>query len=141
MRNAVAAASAAYTPSGPGSSSIAITAAAIGVFGAAASIATSPTAARNVVGAPKNGANAAPLVAPMKKIGVTMPPLPPVSSVIDVAGILRRNPQARTGVVPASTPLIVSVPRPAYVSPAAKYRSTNSTPPDAASRDGRRSNG
>src|SRR5205085_6580290 len=101
---AVAAASAAYTPTGPGNSSIAITAAAIGVFAAAASIATRPTAAKKVVGMPMSGANAAPLVAPMKKIGVTMPPLPPVSSVIDVATILRRNPQARTDVVPASTP-------------------------------------
>ena len=56
----MAAASAAYTPSGPGSSSIAMTAAAIGVFAAAASIATRPTAARNADGMPKNGANAAP---------------------------------------------------------------------------------
>src|SRR6202049_5260162 len=89
MRKAVAAASAAYTPTGPGNSSIAITAAAIGVFAAAASIATRPTAARNVVGTPKAGANAAPLVAPTKKIGVTMPPLPPVSSGIEVARLLR----------------------------------------------------
>jgi small-conductance mechanosensitive channel len=50
---------------------------------------------------PKNGANAAPLVAPTKKIGVTMPPLPPVSSVIEVARILRRNAPAKTGVVPS----------------------------------------
>jgi hypothetical protein len=59
----VEAARAAYTPSGPGKSSIAITAAAIGVFAAAASIATSPTAAKNVVGMPKTCARAAPLVA------------------------------------------------------------------------------
>ena len=95
---------------------MAITGAAIGVFAAAASIATSPTAPRNVVGMPNKGANAAPLVAFTKKIGVTMPPLPPVSSVIEVARILGRNATANTGVVPASTPLIVSVPRPADAS-------------------------
>jgi len=49
--------------------SMAMTAAAIGVLAAAASIATSPTADRNVVGTPTNGANAAPLVAPTKKDG------------------------------------------------------------------------
>ena len=90
-----------------------MTAAAIGVFAPAASIATRPTAARSAVGTPKNGAKAAPLVAPTKKMGVTIPPLPPVSSVIEVARILRRNAPAKIGVVPASTPLIVSVPRPA----------------------------
>src|SRR5258708_23769341 len=99
-----------------------MTAAAIGVFAAAASIATSPKAARNVVCTPKTGANAAPLVAPTKKIGVTIPPLPPVSSVIEVARILRRKAPAKTRVVPATTALMVLVPRPAYVSPAAKQR-------------------
>src|SRR3954447_7708645 len=113
---------------------MAITAAAIGVLAAAASMATSPTAPSSVAGTPNKGASAAPLVAPTKKIGVTIPPLPPVSSVIDVAGILSRNAPANTGVVPASTLLIVSVPKPAYESPAAAYKSTRAAPPAADSR-------
>jgi hypothetical protein len=76
-------------------------------------MATSPTAPKSGLGKPNKGASAAPLVAPTKKSGVTMPPLPPISSVIEVARILSRNAPANTGVVPASTPLIVSVPSPA----------------------------
>src|SRR5262245_51746360 len=132
MRNAVDAASAAYTPSGAGKSSIAITAAAIGVFAAAANTATRPTAPRNVAGTLNKGASAAPPVAPTKKIGVTMPPLPPDSSVIDVARILSSADAVTTPVVPARTPSIVSVPRPAYVSPNTPYNTARAAPPAAA---------
>ena len=93
--------------------SIAMTAAAIRVL-AAATTATNPTAATSVDGAPNTGASAVRLAAPTKKIGVKMPPLPPASSVIDVARILRRKAPRATCDVPASTPLIVSVPRPAW---------------------------
>ena len=105
---------------------MAITAAAIGVFAAAASIATRPTAASSVDGSPTTCDKAAPLVAPMKKIGVTMPPLPPVSSVIEVARILRRKAPAKTAVVPARTPLMVLVPQRDH----AKERPAPPSPPD-----------
>ena len=68
-----------------------MTAAAIGVFAAAPSTATMPTAASIAGGRPSQGASTAPHVVPMKKIGVRMPPLPPTSSVIDVARIFSRN--------------------------------------------------
>ena len=73
--------SAAYTPSSWGSSSMPMTAAAIGVLAAAARTETKPNAAMTPGSSPAAWARATPLVAPMKKSGVTMPPLPPVSRV------------------------------------------------------------
>ena len=94
-----------------------MTAAAIGVFAAPATTLTKPNAAKSPVGRWKSRASAAPLVAPMKKSGVTIPPLPPVSSVTAVATIFQRN--ARSAIVPvaASALSIVATPSPAYGSP------------------------
>ena len=92
---------------------MAMTAAAIGVFAAAAKSATNPTAARKGGGSPSHGARAAPLAAPMKKIGVRMPPLPPVSSVMTVARIFNANTLNATGMLAVSSALIRSVPSPA----------------------------
>ena len=97
-----------------------MTAAAIGVFAAAARRATNPTAARNGDGTAKIRASAAPLVAPTKKSGVTMPPEPPLSSVIEVARIFSANARSATRAVPASVPSIVSTPSPDYESPASR---------------------
>ena len=91
IRYAVHAQRAAYTPMSVGSSSMPITAAAIGVFAAAPSTATKPNAANIGAGNPRWPASAAPRVVPIKKIGVTMPQLPPDSNVIAVAAILMAN--------------------------------------------------
>ena len=94
-----------------------MTAAAIGVFAAPATTPTKPNAAKSPVGRCRSRARAAPLVAPMKKRGVTIPPLPPVSSVTAVATIFHRN--ARIAIVPVAARAlsIVATPRPAYASP------------------------
>ena len=65
-----------------------MTAAAMGVLAAAARTETKPNAAITPGSRPAACARATPLVAPMKKSGVTMPPLPPVSRVTAVARIL-----------------------------------------------------
>src|SRR5438093_5022561 len=129
MRNAVPAHSAAYTPRSVGSSSIPITAAAIGVLAAAASTETNPKAANTLDGRPAAADSAAPLVAPMKKIGVTMPPLPPVSSVTAVATILKRKARTNSRARPASADSMTPVPRPAYDEPAAVENSASAIPP------------
>src|ERR1019366_2487465 len=95
----------------------AMSAAAIGGFAAPATTPRKPKAAKSPVGRCRRRARAAPLVAPMKKRGVTIPPLPPVPRVTVVATIFHRN--ARVAVVPvaAGAVSIVGTPRPAYVSP------------------------
>jgi hypothetical protein len=49
----------------------------------------------------------------MKKKGVTMPPLPPVSRVRVVATILKRKASATTLAVPSSDPSMTGRPSPA----------------------------
>jgi hypothetical protein len=78
-----------------------------------AAAARTATAPRNVVGRPKSVASAAPLVTPIKKMGVTIPPLPLDSSVIEVARILSRTAGAATDAVSARTPLDRPGPEPA----------------------------
>ena len=90
-----------------------ITAAAMGVLAAAARTETKPKAANTLEGRPTAVDSAAPLVAPMKKSGVTMPPLPPVSRVTVVATILKKNARTNSRAVPASADSITPVPRPA----------------------------
>ena len=99
---------------------------------AAASTETNPNAASKRGLTPNNGAMAAPLVTPMKKMGVRMPPLPPDSSVTPVTIILTRKAMALTLNAPVNTPSIVSVPSPAYCTPLIAYTPTTIRPPSAA---------
>src|SRR5208283_152880 len=72
-------------------SSIAMMLAEMGVFAAPAKRATIPIAENIVALNPKTLAKTCPADAPMKNIGVIIPPLPPKLSVIAVNSIFRRN--------------------------------------------------
>ena len=62
-----------------------------GVFAAPAKIATNPTAAKRSAGPPINAARRLPRVAPMKKSGVTSPPLNPLPSASAVKTIFHHH--------------------------------------------------
>ena len=79
---------AAYGLSVAPNSSIAITLAEMGVLAHPARVPTIPRAAPVAGSSPNTQARKLPEVAPMKKIGVTIPPLPQNESVIAVAAIL-----------------------------------------------------
>jgi len=95
---------------GPNNST-AIMLAEIGVLAAPASKATSPIAEKVEGLSPKSFANKLPDVAPIKNIGVTMPPLPPKLRVIAVKIIFRIN-AYQTISSPSRQEFIVSVPKP-----------------------------
>ncbi len=93
-------------------SSIPIIVHAIGVWVAPEKTATNPIPAKSAIGKGTTSDKALPNVAPMKKSGVTSPPLNPAPSVNPVKSILRRKSQEAFGVEKEST--IVGIPKPMY---------------------------
>ena len=85
--------------------------AAIGVFAAPAKRATMPMAAKVAGSTPRMAASRVPKVAPTKKMGVTMPPLPPNVRVMQVNSIFAAK-AYHTIFEPASAASMVLSPSP-----------------------------
>ena len=131
MMKATIAAMAANGPMAGPKSSMAITDAASGALAAPASSATMPMAANIPGSSPPTWASALPAVAPTKKIGVTMPPLPPVPSETAVNRIFSSAASGGTG-SPRTAASSVGSPRPRYRSEVSHTPSATTVPPAAA---------
>jgi len=91
--------------------STAIIPALIGVLAAPASRATKPIEEKMDTSKPKSPAKQAPAVEPTKKIGVTIPPLPPNDKVIEVKTAFKIK-LYQGGLLPFSVSWMVSMPSP-----------------------------
>lgn len=94
-------------------SSIAMMQQASGVFAAPAKTATNPIPASKPTGSGSQNESALPSVAPIKKSGVTSPPLKPAPRVIAVKRIFKAKSSGFELCTKAST--IVGIPKPIYL--------------------------
>jgi hypothetical protein len=100
----------------------------MGVLAAPAKRATNPIAENVAISNPNSEANKVPELAPIKNIGVTIPPLPPKPSVMLVKTIFSKK-AYQTVFTPCKQDCIVSKPKPRYSFEQIKTNPTITSPP------------